>query len=192
MMNEILCLILGMIFMDWIILRIGSIAKFIAENKVKVEHDSIFNEVFDMVGTKNIKFLNRHNEIVTFRAKSSIGKLDILYFLDRNDLAIFQNGICIYTTIYVDRKKITKICNKLDDTYDKKIKDFVIVSNNIIDRRTVERMYLGNKHMPYTETQNKNLIVKKDLNLDDILDKINKVGFENLTAEEKDFLKNHK
>ena len=119
-----------------------------------------------------------------------MGKLDVLYFLDRNDLAIFQNGVCVYTTIYVDRKKVTKICNKLDETYDKKIKDFVVVSNNIIDRRTVERMYIQNKPLPHVNSVNS--VKPIDLNLDDILDKINKVGFENLTDEEKDFLKNHK
>lgn len=190
MMNEILFLLLGMLFMDWIILRVKSISKLVIENRVKVENNSIFSEIFDMIGTKNIKFLNRHNEIVTFRVKSSMGKLDVLYFLDRNDLAIFQNGVCVYTTIYVDRKKVTKICNKLDETYDKKIKDFVVVSNNIIDRRTVERMYIQNKPLPHVNSVNS--VKPIDLNLDDILDKINKVGFENLTDEEKDFLKNHK
>ena len=33
--------------------------------------------------------------------------------------------------------------------------------------------------------------IQKDFNIDDILDKINKVGIENLTEEEKEFLNNY-
>ena len=64
------------------------------------------------------------------------------------------------------------------------INDVVYLQNNIIDRQTYMRLTSNEKF----ETKKK--VKKNILTLDGVLDKINIVGYDNLTDLEKEFLKN--
>ena len=125
----------------------------------------------------------------------------MVFFIDKNDLSIFKDGNCVYTTQNVDQDIINSITSMIWSRFSERISDVVQLYNNIMDRKTFMKLVSQAK----TEIQvinldeNGNIIdpinhFQKDetLTLDGILDKINQVGYDGLTQIEKDFLKNHK
>ena len=131
----------------------------------------------------------------------SEGKINMVFFIDKNDLSIFKDGNCVYTTQNVDQDIINSITSMIWSRFSERISDVVQLYNNIMDRKTFMKLVSQAK----TEIQvinldeNGNIIdpinhFQKDetLTLDGILDKINQVGYDGLTQIEKDFLKNHK
>lgn len=156
--------------------------------KLEEDYNSIYSEILGLVGSKSLKFVNRYNNTVTFRVNlKSHGVVDLIYLIDKKDLNIFRGNVCMYSSFYTDKKILNELCQKIDTSYNKELMDCVDVMGNIIDRRTITKLN-PNVQFPAAFP-----IVEPDpLNLDDILDKINAVGLDKLTPEEKEFLKNQK
>jgi hypothetical protein len=182
---------------------------FILLEKIKIynlksEYKSVFTEVYQSIGTKSMRFLNRVNQNATFKVRTkSFGSFDMIVFLDKNQISLFKNQKIIYTSaldnklVLVSTELIDKIIGDIDIEYTQ-MHDLVAVSGAMIDRKTFDTMISNtridsqNQNVNFTEDQ-----IKEDddeeedenLNLDSILDKINKVGMNGLTEKELKYLK---
>lgn len=154
--------------------------------KLKDDYNTTYLEVLEIIGSNSLKFMNRYNSNVTFRANlKKHGKVEIIFLMDKKDLTIFKNGECIYSSFYTDKKIVTDICSKLETSFSRELTDCVQVMGNIIDRRTITKLNPNIEFPPAFP-----VVEQPQLTMDDILDKINEVGIDNLTPDEKEFLKN--
>jgi hypothetical protein len=162
-----------------------------AERKIKKQNQSVYQEILDSINSDDITFGSRINNTVHLNIKiKSEGEVQIMYFLDKKEIAIFKGNDCLYTSALIQSDVLDKISTGIWIRFSNQINDVVSFSNNVFDKRTfVIISGLSN--------QNNGEIIEDhgftySYNLDDILDKINKVGYDNLTEPEKEFLKNLK
>jgi hypothetical protein len=162
-----------------------------AERKVKNQNQSVYQEILDKVNSNDISFGSRINNTVQILANiKSEGDVQIMYFLDKKEIAIFRENDCLYTSVFIKSETLDGISRGIWSKFSNQINDVVSLSNNIFDKRTFvlitglsnAETFDGFDDNEFTESHN----------LDDILDRINKVGYENLTESEKEFLKNIK
>ena len=155
--------------------------------KLQDDYNQFFTEIKDLVGTKSFKFVNRFNDHLTFRVTTkSLGKVTLIMVMSKRDISIFQKNECIYTTQHADTNLIKSIVDNIESTYDSQIKDCFQIMGNVIDKSSIRKM---NPDANFPEA-----FPKPEMpifNIDDILDRINEVGIQNLTQEEKDFLQNY-
>jgi len=131
---------------------------------------------------------------------SDYGKIDIFYFLSKRDISIFRGEKCLLTSLNIDKQIIEDITKKIDSIYTDKMNDVINFMGLIIHRNDFEKTFNISiddikKEMDKSEEQSDiNGVIKNNENkfdIDDILDKINKVGLENLTKDELNFLNNY-
>lgn len=158
-----------------------------AERKVKNQNQSVYQEILDNVNSNDVSFGSRINNTVQILTSiKSEGDVQIMYFLDKKEIAIFRENDCLYTSAFIKSETLDGISRGIWSKFSNQINDVVSLSNNIFDKRTFVIITGLNVEIfddsEFTESHN----------LDDILDRINKVGYENLTESEKQFLKNIK
>ena len=201
-MNEILIFNLGVLIGTMFSVAGAYIISYIKAKKIRQKNNLVFKQILTNLQNGKGKFISRVNQTVQIDTKiKSEGKINMVFFIDKNDLSIFKDGNCVYTTQNVDQDIINSITSMIWSRFSERISDVVQLYNNIMDRKTFMKLVSQAK----TEIQvinldeNGNIIdpinhFQKDetLTLDGILDKINQVGYDGLTQIEKDFLKNHK
>ena len=201
-MNEILIFNLGVLIGTMFSVAGAYIISYIKAQKIRQKNNLVFKQILTNLQNGKGKFISRVNQTVQIDTKiKSEGKINMVFFIDKNDLSIFKDGNCVYTTQNVDQDIINSITSMIWSRFSERISDVVQLYNNIMDRKTFMKLVSQAK----TEIQvinldeNGNIIdpinhFQKDetLTLDGILDKINQVGYDGLTQIEKDFLKNHK
>ena len=194
-----------MFFLGTIFGILITVLGFILSGKIKLynlksEYKSVFTEVHQSIGTKSMRFLNRVNQIVTFKVRTrSFGSFDMVIYLDKNQISLFRNQRLIYKSevenniVLVKSELINSIIGDIDVEYPQ-MHDLVAVSGAMIDKKTFDDM-LKNAKMELKSQSIDDLVCtpsKKqddDLDLDSILDKINKVGLNGLTEKELKYLK---
>jgi hypothetical protein len=155
--------------------------------KIQDEYNNFFSEVKELIGSKSFKFINRYNDHLTFRVTTtSLGKVTLIMVLSKRDISIFQKNECIYTTQHADPDLIQSIIDDIEMIYDSQIKDCFQIMGNVVDKGSIRKMN-PNADFPEAFPKPEEIIY----NIDDILDRINEVGMQNLTPEEKDFLQNY-
>ena len=155
--------------------------------KMQDDYNTFFTEIKDLVGSKSFKFINRLNDHLTFRITTkSLGKVTLIMVISKRDISIFKNNECIYTTHYADPNLIKSIVDNIESSYDSQIKDCFQIMGNVVDKGSIRKMN-PNADFPEAFPKPEEIIY----NIDDILDRINEVGIQNLTLEEKEFLQNY-
>jgi hypothetical protein len=173
-----------------------------------------FYENKKKIKSLNKKFLNILNELESGRSKfrtrfsntvyininlEEYGKVDVVYMIDKNDIALFKGSDCILTTHSVDREIIDNIINKIKRFHDNDINDIVNIFGLIMNRKEFENLTKV-KIEDFGKVRNDNelsdidKIVKSNeskFNIDDILDKISSIGIESLSSDEKRFLEDY-
>jgi hypothetical protein len=201
-MNEILIFLFG-VSMGIMFSLVGVyVMSYIKAQKIRQKNNLVFKQILTNLQNGKGKFISRINNTVQIDTKiKSEGKINMVYFIDKNDISIFREGNCIYTSQNIDTDIINSITSMIWSRFSDRISDVVQLYNNIMDRKSFTKLVSQAK----TEIQvinldeNGNIIDTIDdfkstepLTLDGILDRINQVGYDNLTQIEKDFLKNHK
>ena len=159
-----------------------------AERKIKKQNQSVYQEILDSINSDNITFGSRINNTVHLNTNiKSEGEVQIMYFLDKKEIAIFKGDACLYTSALIENDVLDKISTGIWVRFSQQINDVVFLSNNAFDKKTF--IIISG-----LSSQNTGEIVEEhgftySYDLDDILDKINKVGYDNLTESEKEFLK---
>ena len=200
-------IILGGLLKNWS----NKLSEKIAQNKLILDRNKQFKQILEKVNTKRSRFKTRINNTVYIGVKlEDYGRVDLVYFLDRkeNQLNVFKGDKLIMTSDLVNEELLNEIMSSINRVHYHKIVDVVEILGLVFSREDFERQFNVNFDEIKEKTNrmmdamkngveeqsdidkiiNKN---KNKLDIDDILDKINKVGIENLTEEEKEFLNNY-
>ena len=171
------------------------------DGKFIKEITDIFQSVLDNLYTNKTSFVSRINGTVTIMTElDKIGMVNIVYLMDRRDIAIFKGDKCIYTSDSIDKSLVDQIIVGVEVFYKHEINDVVNVLGMVFSRDEFESKFkikvedikkgmFG--HSPKEEVSDIEKIKRQNevkFNIDDILDRITSVGIENLTPEEKKFL----
>lgn len=174
-------------------------------NKYNDEINSIFSDILENITIGKTKFVNRINNTVNITTHvNDYGVVNVVYLMDRQDIAIFKNDKCIYTSDLVNKDIVKAIVMNINLLYREKIDDVVDLMGMIFSREDFEKKFnvkvadlkgIFNTKSITSEKSDIDSIVAKNknkFNIDDILDRINSIGIDNLTLEEKKFLDNYK
>lgn len=175
------------------------------EKRLILDKNNQFKQILNKLLTKRTRFKTRVNNTVYIGVKlDDYGKVDILYFLDKRDIAIFQGDKCIMTSKDVDSNLLNELINNIERVHYNRIMDVVEVLGFVFYRVDFEKNFnisvselkeRANQMMKsMNDSSDIESIINKNNNkfdIDEILDKINRVGIENLTKEERDFLNNY-
>lgn len=178
--------------------------KILRDKQVKQDND-IYKKILDNIIGKKTKFKTRVNNTIYLGTKiPDIGKVEIVYILDRRDIAVFQDTRCILTSENIEKQTLDKITQSIDEVHQEKINDVIDVLGLIFSREDFEKTFNVNLEEIKKQTMNfmKDKSEKSDIesiisdnktkfDIDEILDKINKLGIESLTKEERIFLDNY-
>lgn len=194
---------IGVFYSKWS----SKISEKIAHNKLVLDRNKQFKQILEKVNTKRSRFKNRINNTVFIGVKlEDFGKVDIVLFLDKNDISIFKNEKCIMTSDLVEKELLNQVVESIYKVHFHRIEDVVQVLGLTFSRQDFEKSFGISieelkqrteglmKSMNGDESDIDKIIKKnsKKLDINDILDRINEVGIDNLTVEEKEFLKNYR
>ena len=171
--------------------------------EIKDKNDQ-YERVYQNVINKKSRFKTRVNNTVYIGTKlPDYGRVTIFYSLDKNDISIFKDDKCIMTSDSVGKELVDKIIREINYRHGYRIDDIVEVLGLIFYRPDFEKnfnvnfqeikeraMRMSREMGEMSDIDKINKRNKVRFDIDEILDKINKVGIENLTSEEKEFLNN--
>jgi len=159
-----------------------------------------FLEILSNIKSGNSNFKTRVNETIYVELNlNDYGDVDLIYLMDKNDIAIFQGSKCIHTSDGIQKEIISEIISTICFLYDKKINDVVNLFGFTFYREEFENSFnikmedIKNMNL-FNQTENLNEIDKiksdnkKKFDVDEILDKISAYGIQGLTNEELIFL----
>ena len=176
--------------------------------KFSLSKKNQYLEVLSNIKFGSSQFKTRVNDTVYVSTTlSEYGDIDVIYLIDKNDIAIFQGAKCLNTSDGIDLNIINEIISTIYTIYDKKINDFVDILGFKFYREEFERSFnvkvddlkninlfggmINNHDIDKNEIDEIKSENKKKFNLDDILDKISSSGIDSLTFEEIVFLDNY-
>lgn len=150
--------------------------------KIEKNIEDFFNTI--LLNLPKISFIKRLNNYVYLRYNS----WDIIYLLDKKTISLFDKENCFATSSQIPNSKVIEaLKSKIDQTWYSEINNTVTISGSIFSKNIISEYNLAADPVMEKIKNQENI---ESYSIDDILDKINKVGFENLTQSEKDFLKN--
>jgi hypothetical protein len=158
-----------------------------------------FIQILKNIKSGKTKFKSRVNNTIYIETNlNDYGNVGIVYLMDKQDVAIFKDEKCIYTSNLIDNDLVNEITKAIELKHNKDINDVIEVLGFVFSREDFEKSFNVNikemknnikkEESDIEKIVNKN---KKRFDIDEILDKISKVGIENLTEEEKQFLNNY-
>jgi len=158
-----------------------------------------FIEALGRIKAGESQFKTRMNDTVYIQVNLvNHGLVDIIYLIDRDDIAIFQNTTCLYTSDSVENEIIEQIIKSICLIYNKKINDIIEVLGFIFYREDFEKSIgykidemIKNPIFSIPEVQQEEIKQTKVFDIDELLDKISQYGLPALTPEEIDFLDNY-
>lgn len=180
----------------------------ISEKKKFNEKNKHFSEILSNITSEPVKakFKSRVNNTIYISTKlKDKGDVDLIYLMDKNDIAIFKNDDCIYTSENVDKETVDKIMQSVGHVFSNEINDVVNILGFTFDRPEFEKSF-GVKMEDVKKMMSSftNSITQDDseidkiyhenqmrFDIDEILDRINIVGIKNLTKAELEFLRKY-
>lgn len=185
------------------------LAEFIGNKKIQKENDDILKdrqkqyiEILTKLSTGKTRFKTRVNQTVYISVKlTDHGKVNIVYLMDKKDIAIFKEDKCLYTSDQVDQNLLSDIITSIEYRHGWKIEDVVNVLGFVFYREDFEKSFgmkfddisksLGMR--PQSESEIDNIVNNNEtkFDIDEVLDKIGKLGIEMLSEEEREFLDNY-
>lgn len=157
--------------------------------KLTEECSRLYREVYESILSNRSSFKSRVNNCVEILVDTpSYGSFQLFYYPDKKDLVLARSKEIVYTTHYCKPEIIEKVSNLILSKYNREISDVIRLGNHVIDANTynsiVNSYYPSNFRTPPPSSFS--------YDLDDVLDRISQVGYDNLTDGEKDFLKSIK
>jgi hypothetical protein len=186
------------------------LSEFISNKKIQKQNDDIlkdrqnqFNEILTKLSTGKTRFKTRVNQTVYISVKlKDHGKVNLLYLMDKKDIAIFKEDKCLYTSDQVDQNLLIDIITSIENRHGWKIEDVVNVLGFVFYREDFEKSFgmkfddisksLGMRQQQ-SDSEIDNIVNNNEtkFDIDEVLDKIGKLGIEMLSEEEKEFLDNY-
>ena len=170
--------------------------------KMKLTKSNQYLEILSKIKNGESKFKTRVNDTVYVEADiNEFGTVDVIYLIDKNDIAVFQGSKCLHTSDGVSKEIITEIISYIYKIYNQKINDVVNILGFTFYREEFERtfrikaedlkkvnLFEPLQHQDLNEIDQIKFNNQKKFDIDDILDKISAFGINVLTEEEKEFL----
>jgi hypothetical protein len=184
---------LGYVFSGFVRKVLEKMADDESTKKVNDVYSNLLNNVH---GDKTI-FISRINNTISLETLlDGEGKVNVMYMMDKKDIAIFKNDNCIYTSNLVKPDLLDEIITAIDIYHKTKIVDTVNMMGLIFSREEFEKKFnirvedmKKGMYAPMEvydiDKMNEDEI---DFDIDYILDRISEVGIDNLTPDEKEFL----
>ena len=175
----------------------------VESEKLTNKVNGIYSNLLENIYSDKTVFISRINNTVSIETNiESEGLLNIMYMMDKKDVAIFKSDKCIYTSELLDDNILDEIVNAIDTYHNDKIVDTVNMMGLIFSREDFEKKFnvkvedlQKNMYGPNNQEVSDVDRIKNDnetkYHIDDILDRITSVGIENLTPDEKEFLYNY-
>ena len=171
------------------------------EKVYKKEINDVFQGILDNIYTHKTSFNNRINNTVSVMTElGSLGSINVVYLMDRKDIAVFKGDKCIYTSDSAEKTLVEEIIMGVEIFYKHQINDVVNLMGMVFSRDEFEKKFgvkvedIKNGFGMKNEMSDIDKIKKRNsvkFNIDEILDRISSVGIENLTPEERNFLDNY-
>ena len=200
----ILTFVFGVSIGGYLQLRLTKRALRIEQEKVVESKKNQFIELKKKVRNGKSKFKTRVNDMVYLSVSlEEHGEVDLIYLLDKDDIAIFQDTKCLYTSDGIDKSLVDEIISTIYKIYGKKINDVVEILGFVFYREEFENSFnikvedlkksnlFSNLSNDMGEIEKIKTENKKRFNIDEILDKISSFGIASLTIEERLFLDNY-
>lgn len=171
--------------------------------KKKEEKNSKFIEILENLKSNPTKaeFKSRVNGAIYIQTEiSEHNKVDLIYLSDKDDIAIFKNDDCLFTSDDIERKIIDEIIKVITLKFESQINDVVSVLGITFSREEFERAFgvksedikkLFNFSQSESEIDKIYFDNEMKFDVDEILDRINIVGIHNLTKAELEFLRKY-
>jgi hypothetical protein len=152
-------------------------------------------ELINNIEIGKSKFVNRTDQTVFLETNlEDWNDVSIIYFLDKEIICIFKEDNCLYTSQILENKIKFKLISKINEKHKNEINDIIDVLGMPVSKNNFISKLEEIKNKQKEESEINKIVTNNDnkLDIDEILDKINIYGFEKLTIEEKEFLKNFK
>ena len=189
----------------------GYLQKRLFERALRIEKEKAdelkknqFIEISKKVKSGKSKFRTRVNDMVYLSINiEEHGNVDLIYLMDKDDVAIFQQTTCLYTSDGIDKSLIDEIISTIYKIHDKKINDVVEILGFVFYREEFENSFnikvedlkksdlFSNLSNDIGEIEKIKIENRRKFNIDEILDKISSLGIASLTIEERLFLDNY-
>jgi hypothetical protein len=189
----------------------GYLQKRLFERALRIEKEKAdelkknqFIEISKKVKSGKSKFRTRVNDMVYLSVNiEEHGNVDLIYLMDKDDVAIFQQTKCLYTSDGIDKSLIDEIISTIYKIYGKKINDVVEILGFVFYREEFENSFnikvedlkksdlFSNLSNDIGEIEKIKTENRRKFNIDEILDKISSLGIASLTIEERLFLDNY-
>jgi hypothetical protein len=195
----------GLIFISGLL--IGCLITYILSNLISrsknksILKDNInqFIQILKNIKSDKTKFKSRVNNTIYIETNlSDYGDVGLVCLLDKKDISIFKDEKCIYTSNLINSDLVNEITKEIELKHNKDINDVIEILGFVFSREDFEKSFNVNikeiKNDIKKEESDIEKILKKNkkrFDIDEILDKISKVGIQNLTEEEKQFLNNY-
>lgn len=172
----------------------------IKNKKYSKKTNEVFKTILKKFNTGATRFKSRfaNTVYISFNLENH-GKVDLVYMIDKNDIAVFKANECLFTSIGVEYSIIQEIIKNINDIHGRELNDIVNIFGLILNRKEFENIvkvkiedlkinYANNKELSGIDSIINN---NKMFDIDDILDKISSIGLESLSQEEKTFLESY-
>lgn len=160
------------------------------DKKLRDKTTNRFIDVLDKFKNNQVRFDCRLNHVVQFSLSiPDEGDIQLIYFIDKHELTIFKTHKVIYTSINLDIEVMDDIMNQIWSKFSNQINDTVQVYNFTYDRASFLKVSEIHRQQ---DVHNDTPYEIQTYDLDEILDKINEIGYDNLDESEKEFLKKYK
>jgi hypothetical protein len=190
----LLGIIIGFKLLDWLRSR----AEEKSRKSIIGNINNQFDEILRAIKIGRSKFKSRVNSTVYIESTLlEHGSVDIVYFIDKNDIAIFKDGRCIYTSHEVEKSKISNIVKEITKRYKHEIENIVSILGMVFSKDEFERIFkikFEDLNISVNETSDIDRILEDNNNrydIDEILDKISKGGISSLSPDEKKYLEDY-
>jgi hypothetical protein len=173
------------------------------EDDILEDRTKQFKEILTKVSTGKSRFKTRVNQTSYISVKlTEHGKVNVVYLMDKKDVAIFKEDKCLYTSDQVDQNLLTDIITAIENRHGWRIEDVVNVLGFVFYREDFEKSFgmrfedisksLGMRQQQ-SDSEIDNIVNNNEtkFDIDEVLDKIGKLGIEMLSKEEKEFLDNY-
>jgi hypothetical protein len=135
-MNEILIFNLGVLIGIMFSVAGAYIISYIKAQKIRQKNNLVFKQILTNLQNGKGKFISRINNTVQIDTKiKSEGKINMVFFIDKNDISIFKDGNCVYTNQNIDQDIINSITSMIWSRFSDRISDVVQLYNNVMDRK---------------------------------------------------------
>ena len=171
----------------------------IQEMKLIKDVNDHYLSILNNINNKKTKFKSRVNNTIYIGTKlPDLGKVEVVYLLDKGDVVVFKDKKCILTSELVETSTLVQISNSINMVHYDDINDVIEIMGMLFSRADFEKTFnvnieeMKNKMNMTSGSDIDRIIGENELkfDVDSILDKISKFGIENLSPEEKKFLDN--